>query len=106
RRALEEIRAEIEAGRFRFRLEDEDIHMNVERALIERIGDTGKKLHTGRSRNDQIALDIRLPVKRAILEVRALLCGVQEALLDAAQRYRTAIMPAYTHLQRAQPILF
>jgi len=106
RGGLEEIRREIESGKFAFRDEDEDIHMNVERSLTERIGEPAKKLHTGRSRNDQIALDMRLHVKRAVSEIRSRVTGLQEALLDVAERHKDALVPAYTHLQPAQPILF
>ncbi len=106
RGGLEEIRREIEAGRFAFRVQDEDIHMNVERALTEKIGAAAMKLHTGRSRNDQIALDMRLHVKRAIHEIRGNVSGLQESLIELAERHAGAIVPAYTHLQRAQPILF
>lgn len=106
RKGLEEIRGEIERGEFPFRVEDEDIHMNVERALIERIGEPAKKLHTGRSRNDQIALDMKLHVKRAVSEIRSTVTGLQEALVEVAERHKDAIVPAYTHLQPAQPVLF
>jgi argininosuccinate lyase len=105
-RALEQIRAEIAAGRFRWSPGDEDIHMAVERRLIEKIGAAGGKLHTARSRNDQVALDVRLYLREQIdllaTDVRAL----QKSLARLARRHRKAIMPGYTHLQPAQPVLF
>jgi argininosuccinate lyase len=104
-RCLTEIRAEIEAGRFAFVLEREDIHMHVEAALIDRIGDVGRKLHTGRSRNDQVATDVKLWVRDALDRVGARLVGLQRALVAAAERHRDVILPGYTHLQRAQPVL-
>ena len=99
------VRAELESGRFTFRRELEDIHMNIERRLIELAGPVGGKLHTGRSRNDQIALDERLYVREVLGDLDAALVSVQSALLDQAERHRTAAMPGYTHLQRAQPVL-
>src|SRR5215831_3491100 len=99
------VRAELESGRFAFRRELEDIHMNIERRLIELVGPVGGKLHTGRSRNDQIALDERLYVREVLGDLDAALVAVQSALLDQAERHRTAAMPGYTHLQRAQPVL-
>jgi argininosuccinate lyase len=103
--ALEEIGREITAGSFNFRQDLEDVHMNVERALIDRIGDVGRKLHTGRSRNDQIATDIRLWVRDEIDSVSARLEQLQRAFLDRTERDAGVILPAYTHLQRAQPVL-
>ncbi len=105
-RGLEEILAEIEAGSFPFRPELEDIHMNVEARLRAKIGPVAGKLHTARSRNDQIALDLRLYVRAAIVETVARLVALQETLLDLARRHAEVVMPGYTHLQRAQPILF
>ena len=102
---LEQIGHEIAAGEFEFRQELEDVHMNVERALIDRIGDVGRKLHTGRSRNDQISNDIRLWVRDEIDAMGARLELVQRAFLDRADRDEGVILPAYTHLQRAQPVL-
>lgn len=103
---LEAIRQEVERGEFEWKLEHEDVHMNIEAALIERLGEAGAKLHTGRSRNDQIALDMRLYVKRAAGEVAQAIVNLQKALLDLAERRLNAVMPGYTHLQRAQPVLF
>lgn len=102
---LKAIEAHITAGKFAFSIAHEDIHMNVERALAERIGAVAGKLHTGRSRNDQIALDMRLYVREEIDGLLDLLRGVQKALADAAARHIDVILPGYTHLQRAQPVL-
>jgi argininosuccinate lyase len=99
------IREEIEEGEFEFRDELEDIHMNIEARLIEKIGDVGGKLHTGRSRNDQIALDMRLFAKEAIGETVDGIRALQRAILDLAEANKGVVMPGYTHLQRAQPIL-
>jgi argininosuccinate lyase len=99
------IAGEIERGEFPFSISLEDIHTHIERALIERLGDVGRKLHTGRSRNDQVVTDVKLWVRDAIDELDARLHGLQAALLDAAQRERDLVLPGYTHLQRAQPVL-
>ena len=104
-KGLETVRGELEAGTFRFRPELEDIHTNVERRLVELVGDVGGKLHTGRSRNDQIALDERLYVKDIVARTLAGLRAVQDALLARAAETVDAPMPGYTHLQRAQPIV-
>jgi argininosuccinate lyase len=104
-RGLGEVRAELEAGTFPFRLEFEDIHMNVEQRLIEKVGAVGGKLHTGRSRNDQIALDMRLWLRAEIDALVVAIRAVQAALLEQAERHRDCPMPGYTHLQRAQPVL-
>lgn len=104
-RGLREIASEIEAGKFEFREELEDIHMNIEHALTEKIGDSGKKLHSARSRNDQIALDIRLYMRAEIREIISLLRSVQIILLETAEKNINIIMPGYTHMQRAQPVL-
>ncbi|MDI6822215.1 MAG: argininosuccinate lyase [Actinomycetota bacterium] len=105
-RGLKEIEREIEAGKFRFDIADEDIHMSIERALIEKVGPLGGKLHTARSRNDQIALDIRMYLKEEILKIGNLIRTLQKALLNLAKENTEVIMPGYTHLQRAQPVLF
>ena len=102
---LEQISADIESGNFRFRTELEDVHMNIERALIERIGDVGRKLHTGRSRNDQVSTDFRLWIRDSIDRIRASLLEVQRAFLSRTARDADVILPGYTHLQRAQPVL-
>ncbi len=102
---LESIREEIEQGRFEFRPELEDIHMAVESRLIEKVGEVGGKLHTARSRNDQIALDMRLFVKEAIAGTLNRLKELQRALIDLAEANKDTVMPGYTHLQPAQPVL-
>jgi len=102
---LASIRDEIEQGKFEFKPELEDIHMNVENRLFKKIGDVAGKLHTARSRNDQVALDIRLFVKEAISETVSKLRNFQGVLLDVAEANKNIIMPGYTHLQRAQPVL-
>jgi argininosuccinate lyase len=104
-KGLEAVRGELEAGTFPFRPELEDIHMNVERRLQELIGEVGGKLHTGRSRNDQIALDERLYLKEAVGRTREGLRRVQQALVERAAETADAPMPGYTHLQRAQPVV-
>jgi argininosuccinate lyase len=104
-RGLGEIRLEFEQGVFPFRVELEDIHMNIERRLVEKVGVVGGKLHTGRSRNDQIALDMRLWLRDEIDEIRPALRRVQTVLVEQAERHRDCPMPGYTHLQRAQPVL-
>ncbi len=100
---LKTILSDIENGLVAFDTRDEDIHMNIERLLIERIGEAGKKLHTGRSRNDQVALDIRMYMKEAIQSVQGELKLLLSALHTIAQGHMDAVMPAYTHLQKAQP---
>jgi len=105
-KGLKEILADIEAGKVEFTTENEDIHMNVESLLTERIGDAGKRLHTARSRNDQVAVDFRMYVRREIPVIIDALLELEEVLCKKARRYQTAVMPGYTHLQRAQPISF
>ncbi len=100
---LKAILADIDAGKVEFTADNEDIHMNVERLLIAKIGEVGKKLHTGRSRNDQVALDTRMWLKEEIDETCLLLKGLLKAILDIAQDNLDTIMPSYTHLQKAQP---
>lgn len=104
KKALMEISEEIAVGKFVFNKVHEDIHMAIEDALIRKIGDAGKKLHTGRSRNDQVAMDLRLWMRDEIELIQTRLASLQKALLRLAQRYAEDIMPAYTHLQRAQPV--
>src|SRR5437667_472664 len=103
---LRAIEKEIESGKFEWHRSLEDVHMNIEAALTKRIGAAGAKLHTARSRNDQVALDLRLYVKAEIAEVAGRLRPLQIALLDLAVRYVDVVMPGYTHFQRAQPIAF
>jgi argininosuccinate lyase len=105
-KGLDDILADIERGDFAWLVELEDVHMNVEARLIERIGDVGKKLHTGRSRNDQVATDIRLYLREAIDALRLEIRRLQEGLLDLAEREADTIMPGFTHLQTAQPVTF
>ncbi len=94
----------IEEGRVEFSIEQEDIHMNIEKLLVDRIGEVGKKLHTARSRNDQVALDLRLYLRDGIQEIIQSLLQLMAALVDLAQEHVGTLMPGYTHLQRAQPI--
>ena len=103
---LKDILADIEAGNFEFSVDLEDIHMNVEARLTERIGSAGARLHTARSRNDQVALDMHMYMKREVTEIAELLLRFEEALLDVAKQHEKTLMPGYTHLQRAQPITF
>ena len=103
---LEAIRAEIEQGEFNWSVSLEDVHMNIEARLTERIGITGKKLHTGRSRNDQVATDIRLYVRDEIDSLATELTRLQQGLCDLAEREADTIMPGFTHLQTAQPVSF
>lgn len=105
-KTLKDILTDIEAGKVEFEIDAEDIHMNVEKILISRIGDTGKKLHTGRSRNDQVALDIRMYLKDEINNVSNLLINLEDTIIKISENNIDTIMPGYTHLQRAQPITF
>ncbi len=102
---LREIHNQIDSGRFEFRVELEDIHMHVERALIDRLGDVGRKLHTGRSRNDQVSTDLRLWLRDAIAHLDRRLADLQAAFIRRCELDQGVIVPAYTHLQRAQPVL-
>ena len=104
-KGLEEIAGEIEAGTFRFDPRLEDVHMNIESHLIERLGETGGRLHTARSRNDQVATDTRLFVRDEAARTALLLKGLRRVLLDRAGELVDVLMPGYTHLQRAQPVL-
>ena len=104
--ALGRIESEIEAGEFEWQIGREDVHMNIEARLTELIGDTGKKLHTGRSRNDQIATDIRLYLRDSIDALLGLIDPLLHTLLDVAERHNASVMPGFTHLQTAQPITF
>jgi argininosuccinate lyase len=102
---LSEIEAEIESNTFVFRPELEDIHMNIEKALVEKVGQAGEKLHTARSRNDQVALDMRLYLRDESQHIVSLLSDLQKGFVGLARKYLGLIMPGYTHLQRAQPVL-
>jgi argininosuccinate lyase len=104
-RGLEEIRAEIEEGRFPWQRELEDVHMNIEARLTEKVGEAAGRLHTARSRNDQVVTDLRLYAKEAVARTLAALRRLQCALLDLAEANRDVVIPGYTHLQRAQPLL-
>src|SRR5262245_28646503 len=103
--ALDAIAGQIERGEFAFSTRLEDIHTHIERALIDRLGDVGRKLHTGRSRNDQVVTDVKLWVRDAIDGLDARLRDLQAALVEAAERDRDLVLPGYTHMQRAQPVL-
>jgi len=103
---LREIKHEIEAGEFRFKTSLEDVHMNIEQALTEKIGAPGAKLHTARSRNDQVALDTRLYCRAESEAILQRLTTLQNALLTLAINHPEAVIPGYTHLQRGQPVLF
>ena len=105
-KGLEDIRADIQAGNFEWSVTLEDVHMNIEARLTAKIGDTGKKLHTGRSRNDQVATDIRLYLRDEIDAIAAELTRLQNGLVDLAEREAATIMPGFTHLQTAQPVTF
>jgi len=105
-KGLKEIKAEIDKGTFKFKTELEDIHMAIEARLMEKVGEAGGKLHTARSRNDQVALDMRLYAKEAIARTMAQIKGFQKALLAVAEANKTVAIPGYTHLQPAQPVLF
>ncbi len=104
-KGLASIREEIEQGKFQFKAELEDIHMNIEAGLFEKIGNVAGKLHTARSRNDQIALDLRLFVKEEILKTIDRIKALQSSLVELAEANKDVIMPGYTHLQQAQPVL-
>ncbi|WP_010251682.1 argininosuccinate lyase [Acetivibrio cellulolyticus] len=101
---LKEILKDIENGQVEFEIDAEDIHMNIEKILITRIGDVGKRLHTGRSRNDQVALDIRMYLKDEVIEIKKILVSLENTLMDISEKNLDVILPGYTHLQRAQPI--
>ncbi|MCA9139896.1 MAG: argininosuccinate lyase, partial [Planctomycetales bacterium] len=105
RDTLKQIESEIQADKFPIRLELEDIHMHIESVLIDRIGDIGRKLHTARSRNDQVSTDARMWVREALDQVDRLLLELQKAFLGRCESDFDVILPAYTHLQRAQPVL-
>ena len=105
-RGLEEIRKELDEGELDLDPAHEDIHMYIEHQLIEKVGELGGKLHTGRSRNEQVALDLRLYLRAEIGRIVHEIRDLQEALLDQAERHLDAVMPGYTHLQRAQPVLW
>ena len=103
---LRDILGQIDRGAFAFSVALEDIHMNIEKRLTEAVGDAGSRLHTARSRNDQVALDTHMFVRRSVVEVLTHITALQTALVETAEQNKDVIMPGYTHLQRAQPILF
>jgi argininosuccinate lyase len=105
-RGLAQIRADIEAGRFAWSLDLEDVHLNIEKRLTDLVGDAWKRLHTGRSRNDQVATDVRLYLRAAIDDILALIRDLQRALVDLAAEHADTVMPGFTHLQVAQPVTF
>src|SRR6195952_356663 len=105
-RGMAQIRADIESGAFEWKLELEDVHLNIEARLTQLVGDAGKRLHTGRSRNDQVATDIRLWLRGEIDLISDLLLELQRSLLDIADKNVDVIMPGFTHLQVAQPVSF
>ncbi len=106
RRGLAQIESEIASGDFEWSLDLEDVHLNIEKRLTALVGDAGKRLHTGRSRNDQVATDVRLYLRSAIDDLLVLIKSLQNALLDLAEKHTHTIMPGFTHLQVAQPISF
>ena len=106
RRGMAQIREEIEAGRFEWKLELEDVHLNIEARLTALVGDAGKRLHTGRSRNDQVATDVRLWLRGEVDRLAALLAQMQAALVELAAGHTETVMPGYTHMQVAQPVSF
>ena len=106
RRGLAQIENEVISGDFEWSLELEDVHLNIEKRLTTLVGDAGKRLHTGRSRNDQVATDVRLYLRHAIDELRGLIHALQTAIVDLAAHHTHTIMPGYTHLQVAQPVSF
>lgn len=106
RRGMAEILEEIRSGKIEWSSDLEDVHMNIERRLTDKIGDAGKRLHTGRSRNDQVATDIRLWLRDQITVIRSLIQNLQTALLDLAEQNAETVMPGFTHLQVAQPVSF
>ncbi len=105
-KTLKEIDSDIKMGKVEFLIDAEDIHMNIEKILTDRIGEAGKRLHTGRSRNDQVALDLRLYLKGECETLREMLINLEDVLLTLAKEHTSTIMPGYTHLQKAQPINF
>ncbi|HEY6897366.1 MAG TPA: argininosuccinate lyase [Rhodocyclaceae bacterium] len=105
-RGMEQVRGEIERGEFAWNLDDEDVHLNIEKRLTALIGDAGKRLHTGRSRNDQVATDIRLWLRDTIDAIDGLLANYIRSLLDLAERHAKTPLPGFTHLQVAQPVTF
>ncbi len=106
RRGMAQIGEEIESGRFEWKLELEDVHLNIEARLTQLVGDAGKRLHTGRSRNDQVATDVRLWLRGEIDGLAALLADMQRSLVELAAQHAETVMPGFTHMQVAQPVSF
>src|SRR5262249_4734409 len=105
-RGMGMILGEIRSGSFKWSVDLEDVHLNIEKRLTDLVGDAGKRLHTGRSRNDQVATDIRLYLRDAIGGIAGLIAGFQERLLGLAEQHVDTLMPGFTHLQVAQPVSF
>jgi argininosuccinate lyase len=105
-RGMATIEREVRSGRFEWSLDAEDVHLNIERRLTALVGDAGKRLHTGRSRNDQVATDVRLYLREEIDAIRILLVRLQESMIDSAHQHAALVMPGFTHLQVAQPVTF
>jgi argininosuccinate lyase len=106
RQGMAQIKAEIDSGRFEWSVDLEDVHLNIERRLTDLVGDAGKRLHTARSRNDQVATDLRLWLRGMIDDIRAALVALQQSLVDLADTHASTVMPGFTHLQVAQPVTF
>ncbi len=104
-RGMAEILQEIRSGKFEWLLDLEDVHLNIEKRLTDKVGDAGKRLHTARSRNDQVATDIRLWLRAAVDEIVVLIHKLQLSILDLAEQHADTVMPGFTHLQVAQPLL-
>jgi argininosuccinate lyase len=105
-RGMTQIRGEIERGEFQWSLDLEDVHLNIERRLTNLVGDAGKRLHTGRSRNDQVATDVRLWLRDAIDRIGGHVRDLRRSLVDLAEQHADTVMPGFTHLQVAQPVTF
>lgn len=105
-KGLDAIKEAIDHGNFEFSVALEDIHMNIEKRLTDAIGEAGGRLHTGRSRNDQVAVDLHMYIRKAVVELGEALINLQQAILEVSDKYKEVIIPGYTHLQRAQPVLF
>ncbi|NJM43925.1 MAG: argininosuccinate lyase, partial [Brachymonas sp.] len=106
RHGMATIRSEIESGAFEWKLDLEDVHLNIEARLTQLVGDAGKRLHTGRSRNDQVATDVRLWLRGEMDAIQGLLAELQRSLLSVAEKHADVILPGFTHLQVAQPVSF
>ncbi len=105
-RGLEDIEADVSVNKIEFSMDKEDIHMNIESLLTERIGEGGKILHTARSRNDQVALDLKMYIREQFVEIKELLSAIMQTIFEVSEKHKNTLMPGYTHMQRAQPITF